>query len=394
MLLGVSVIVFMVLRLAPGDPAEVMLGANANKEDLDRLRTQLGLDQPLHVQYLTWISHVARGDLGRSLWMKRPVLGEVLERFKATLLLTGSALLLSTLGGIALGIASATRANSLLDRLSGVASLFGASMPVFWLGIVLMVIFSLWLGWLPASGMYAPYGGGGLRDLLAHLVLPAVTLAAASVTIIARLTRATMLDTLGQDYVRTARAKGLGERMVVWRHALKNALIPIVTVVGVQAGYLLGGAVLTETVFAWPGVGTLVVQGILARDMPLVQGGVLVIALSFVLVNLAVDTLYAWLDPPDQVPVIARHAPPPRAVTASPSSPWPPSRWPSRPRSPRPGSRSPTPTRWTRRAGSGRRARPGIPSAPTSSAAISSAASSGARGSRCSRGSAPRRRRC
>jgi peptide/nickel transport system permease protein len=296
-LLGVSVIVFLVLHLAPGDPAEVMLGANANREDLERLRRQLGLDQPLHVQYLTWIGHVARGDLGRSLWMKRPVLGEVLERFKATLLLTGSALLLSTVGGIALGIVSATHANSLLDRLSAVASLFGASMPVFWLGIVLMVIFSLWLGWLPASGMYAPYGGGGLRDLLAHLILPAVTLAAASVTIIARLTRATMLETLGQDYVRTARAKGLGERVVVWRHALKNALIPIVTVVGVQAGYLLGGAVLTETVFAWPGVGTLVVQGILARDVPLVQGGVLVIALSFVLVNLAVDTLYAWLDP-------------------------------------------------------------------------------------------------
>jgi peptide/nickel transport system permease protein len=296
-LLGVSVIVFLVLHLAPGDPAEIMLGANANKEDLDRLRAQLGLDQPLHVQYLHWIGHVARGDLGRSLWMKRPVLGEVLERFKATLLLTGVALLLSTVGGIALGIASATRANSLLDRLSAVASVFGASMPVFWLGILLMVIFSLWLGWLPASGMYAPYGGGGLTDLLAHLVLPAVTLAAASVTIIARLTRATMLEMLGQDYVRTARAKGLGERPVVWRHALKNALIPIVTVVGVQAGYLLGGAVLTETVFAWPGVGTLVVQGILARDIPLVQGGVLVIALSFVLVNLAVDTLYAWLDP-------------------------------------------------------------------------------------------------
>ena len=296
-LLGVSVIVFLVLHLAPGDPAEIMLGANANREDLERLRTQLGLDQPLHVQYVTWIAHVARGDLGRSLWMKRPVLGEVLERFKATLLLTGTALFLSTVGGIALGIASARRANSLLDRLSAVASLFGASMPTFWLGIVLMVVFSLWLGWLPASGMYAPYGGGGLRDLLAHLVLPAITLAAASITIIARLTRAAMLEMLGQDYVRTARAKGLAERPVVWRHALKNALIPIVTVVGVQAGYLLGGAVLTETVFAWPGVGTLVVQGILARDIPLVQGGVLVIALSFVLVNLAVDTLYAWLDP-------------------------------------------------------------------------------------------------
>ncbi|HEU5191871.1 MAG TPA: ABC transporter permease [Methylomirabilota bacterium] len=296
-LLGVSAIVFLVLHLAPGDPAEIMLGANANREDLERLRSQLGLDQPLHVQYVTWIGHVARGDLGRSLWMKRPVLGEVLERFKATLLLTGTALFLSTVGGIALGIASARRANSLLDRLSAVASLFGASMPTFWLGIVLMVIFSLWLGWLPASGMYAPYGGGGLRDLLAHLVLPAITLAAASITIIARLTRAAMLEMLGQDYVRTARAKGLAERPVVWRHALKNALIPIVTVVGVQAGYLLGGAVLTETVFAWPGVGTLVVQGILARDIPLVQGGVLVIALSFVLVNLAVDTLYAWLDP-------------------------------------------------------------------------------------------------
>jgi ABC-type dipeptide/oligopeptide/nickel transport system permease component len=228
--------------------------------------------------------------------MKRPVLAEVLGRFKATLVLTGAALLLSTVGGLALGIASATRPNSLLDRFSAVASLFGASMPVFWLGIVLMVIFALWLGWLPASGMFSPYGGGDLGDLLAHLVLPAITLAAA-VTIIARLTRSTMLETLGQDYIRTARAKGVVERVVVLRHGLKNALIPIVTVVGVQAGYLLGGAVLTETVFAWPGVGTLMVQGILARDFPLVQGCVLVVALSFVLINLAVDLLYAWLDP-------------------------------------------------------------------------------------------------
>jgi peptide/nickel transport system permease protein len=170
-------------------------------------------------------------------------------------------------------------------------------MPVFWLGIVLMVVFSLWLGWLPASGMYAPYGGGDAKDLLAHLVLPALTLAAASVTIVARLTRSTMLEVLGQDFVRTARAKGLAERGVVVRHALKNAMIPILTVIGVQAGYLLGGAVLTETVFAWPGVGTLMVQGILARDFPLVQGCVLVIALSFVLINLAVDLLYGFLDP-------------------------------------------------------------------------------------------------
>ena len=294
---GVSIVIFMVLHLSPGDPVEIMLGSQATQEDRSRLREELGLDQPLHVQYVRWLGHVARGDLGRSLWMKRPVLAEVLVRFKATLILTGTALLLSTAAGVALGVASATRPNSLLDRTSAVASLFGASMPSFWLGIVLMVVFALWLGWLPASGMYAPYGGGDLRDLLAHLALPAVTLAAASVTIIARLTRATMLETLGQDYIRTARAKGVVERGVVLRHGLKNALIPIVTVVGVQAGYLLGGAVLTETVFAWPGVGTLMVQGILARDFPLVQGCVLVVALSFVLVNLAVDLLYAWLDP-------------------------------------------------------------------------------------------------
>ena len=296
-LLGVSVIIFMVLHLSPGDPAEIMLGSQATQADLERLRAELGLTQPLYVQYVHWLGLVVRGDLGRSIWMKRPVLGEVLGRFKATLILTGAGLLLSTVVGLALGIASAVRPNSLLDRLSAVASLFGASMPVFWLGIVLMVIFALWLGWLPASGMFAPYGGGDLRDLLVHLALPAVTLAAASVTIIARLTRSTMLETLGQDYIRTARAKGVVERAVVLRHGLKNALIPIVTVVGVQAGYLLGGAVLTETVFAWPGVGTLMVQGILARDFPLVQGCVLVVALSFVLINLVVDLLYAWLDP-------------------------------------------------------------------------------------------------
>jgi peptide/nickel transport system permease protein len=296
-LAGVSIVIFMVLHLSPGDPAEIMLGSQATEADLTRLRAELGLNEPLPAQYVRWLARVARGDLGRSLWTKRPVLGEVLLRFKATLILTGTALVLSTAGGLGLGVASATRPNSLLDRLSAVASLFGASMPAFWLGIVLMVVFALWLGWLPASGMFAPAGDGDLRDLLAHLVLPAITLAAASITIVARLTRATMLETLGQDYVRTARAKGVAERGVVLRHALKNALIPIVTVIGVQAGYLLGGAVLTETVFAWPGVGTLMVQGILARDFPLVQGCVLMIALSFVLINLAVDLVYGWLDP-------------------------------------------------------------------------------------------------
>ena len=296
-LVGVSIVIFGVLHLSPGDPAEIMLGSQATKEDLVRLRESLGLNEPLPIQYVHWMGHVVRGDLGRSIWMKRPVLPEVLGRLGATLLLTGTALLLSTAGGLALGVASAAWPRSLLDRLSAVASLFGASMPSFWLGIVLMVIFALWLGWLPASGMYASYGGGGVGDLLSHQILPAVTLAAASITIIARLTRSTMLETLGQDFVRTARAKGVAESGVLLRHGLKNALIPIVTVVGVQAGYLLGGAVLTETVFAWPGVGTLMVQGILARDFPLVQGCVLVVALAFAVINLAVDLLYAWLDP-------------------------------------------------------------------------------------------------
>ncbi|HEV8308449.1 MAG TPA: ABC transporter permease [Methylomirabilota bacterium] len=296
-LAGVSVVVFLVLHLSPGDPAEIMLGSQATQEDLARLRAELGLTEPFPIQYLRWLGHVLQGDLGRSIWTRRPVLREVLDRFRATLVLTGSALLLSTVGGIALGIASATRRNSFLDRVSAVVSLFGASMPVFWLGIVLMVLFSLWLGWLPASGMSAPYGGGGVVDLLAHLILPAVTLGAASTAIVARLTRSSMLEVLGQDYIRTARSKGMIERAVVVRHGLWNALMPIVTVVGVQAGYLLGGAVLTETVFAWPGVGTLMVQGILARDFPLVQGCVLVVALSFALINLAVDLLYAYLDP-------------------------------------------------------------------------------------------------
>jgi len=296
-LLGVSVVVFLVLHLSPGDPAEIMLGSQASQADVARLRADLGLDEPLPLQYARWMAHVLQGDLGRSIRLRQPVLGEVLIRFRATLILTTTALFLSTVCGIGLGVLSAARPRSLVDRLSTLGSIFGASMPSFWLGLVLMVCFSLWLGWLPASGMYGAHGTGGLADLLSHLALPAVTLAAASTTIIARLTRSTMLDILRQDFVRTARAKGLVERGVVLRHALRNALIPTVTVVGVQAGYLLGGAILTETVFAWPGVGTLMIQGILARDFPLVQGCVLVIALGFVLFNLAVDLLYAFLDP-------------------------------------------------------------------------------------------------
>ena len=296
-LAGVSIIVFMVLHLSPGDPVDIMLGTQATQEDRARLRTDLGLDEPLHVQYVRWLGHVVRGDLGRSLFMRRPVLGEVLGRLQATLILTGTALLLSTTAGIALGVASATRPHSLLDRVSAMASLFGASMPSFWLGIVLMVVFALRLGWLPASGMYAPYDGGDLRDLLAHLALPAVTLAAASVTIISRLTRSTMLETLGQDYVRTARAKGVVERAVVLRHALKNAMIPVITVMGTQFGFLLGGVVITEAIFGLPGLGRYTVESINQRDYPQLQANVLLFASVLLLINLIVDVSYAWFDP-------------------------------------------------------------------------------------------------
>ena len=296
-LLGVSVIVFVVLHLTPGDPAEVMLGSVATKEDLTRLRRELGLDRPIHVQYFTWIGHVLRGDLGRSLWMKRPVLAEVLERYKATLLLTASALLLSTVGGIALGIASAARANSLLDRLSAVASLFGASMPVFWLGIVLMVIFSLWLGWLPASGMFAPYGGGGLRDLLAHLVLPAVTLAAASVTIIARLTRSAMLEVLepglcphgprqGRRRMGRRGAPRAEERADPDHHRGRRA-----GRLSAERRRAHGDRLRLARPRHARG------PGHPGARRPARAGRVLVIALTFVLVNLAVDLLYAYLDP-------------------------------------------------------------------------------------------------
>jgi peptide/nickel transport system permease protein len=211
-----------------------MLGSQATQEDLARLRASLGLNEPLPVQYAHWMAHVVRGDLGRSIWMKRPVLPEVLGRLGATLLLPVRRSC-SPPSAVSRSACPPPWPRSLLDRFSAVASLFGASMPSFWLGIVLMVVFALWLGWLPASGMFAPYGGGGVGDLLSHLILPAVTLAAASITIIARLTRSTMLETLGQDYVRTARAKGVAEGGVLLRHGLKNALIPIVTVVGVQA---------------------------------------------------------------------------------------------------------------------------------------------------------------
>ncbi len=296
-LFGIAVVVFLIIHITPGDPAAIMLaGSPATQADVAQLRHQLGLDQPLHVQFATWLWRTVHGDLGRSLALRSPVRPEVVLKLKATTILALGALMLSVIVGIVAGVISSTRQYSVLDHVTMLLSLAGVSLPVFWLGLMLVMVFSVTLGWLPSSGMYSPVGGG-FGDLLKHLILPAVTLGSASIGIVARFTRSSMLEVLRQDYVRTAQAKGLSNAAVNLRHALKNALIPVLTVIGVQAGYLLGGAILTETVFAWPGLGTLILKGILSRDYPLVQGAVLFVACSFVLVNLVVDVLYAYLDP-------------------------------------------------------------------------------------------------
>lgn len=296
-LFGVSVVLFLALHLAPGDPAQLLLGPLVRPDDLTRLRRELGLDEPLPIQYLKWLANVLQGDLGRSIASRRPVLPEVIERFQATALLAGASLVVSVVVGLAVGVLSAVRRGTWVDRVAMLVALVSMSMPSFWLGMIFIIVFSLVLGVLPGSGMISPRGDGGVLDVLAHLVLPALTLAAVPTAVISRLTRASMLDVIGDDYVRTARGKGLSERRVVIRHVVPNALIGVATLVGIEAGYLLAGAVLVETVFAWPGLGSLLVTSILKRDFPLVQGGVMLIALSYVLINLATDLVYAYLDP-------------------------------------------------------------------------------------------------
>jgi peptide/nickel transport system permease protein len=295
-LIGVSLLVFAVMRLAPGDPAAIMLGAQATPEDVARLRRDLGLDRPVPVQYLQWMGRVLQGDLGRSIPLGRPVLPEVLLRFKATAVLTAGALVIAVALGLTAGVLAATRQYSWIDKASMGIAVTGVSLPVFWTGIMLILVFALSLRWFPSAGMISPYGGG-IGDLLWHLVLPAVTLGTASAAAVARLTRSSVLEIIRQDYVRAARAKGLSEGRVIRHHVLRNALIPVVTVLGLQLGTLVGGAVITEYVFALPGVGRLVVDAVFARDYPLVQGVVLLIALAFIVCNLVVDVLYGWIDP-------------------------------------------------------------------------------------------------
>ena len=285
-LIGVSIIAFLILHLAPGDPAELLAGEEATQEDIMRIRQQFGLDKPLYVQYFRFIKGIFTGEL-ISLKFEMPVMQVMWPRIINTIKLSLASILIAVLIGIPAGVLSATHRHSWIDYISMVAALMGVSMPVFWWGLILILLFAVTLGVLPSGGI------GGTR----HIILPAIVLGTASTAIIARMTRSSMLDVLRQDYITTARAKGLPERIVIYRHALRNALIPTVTVVGLQFGYMLAGAVLTETVFSWPGVGRLLVDSILARDFPVVQASLLIIATIFVLVNLAVDILYAFLDP-------------------------------------------------------------------------------------------------
>lgn len=296
-LFGLSIIVFLVMTLIPGDTATAILGAYATPENVERINRELGLDKPLVQQYLIWIGNVLQGDFGRSYALNRPVLDEVLERFGATLVLAGVSLVLCTVIGLVAGVVSAVRQFGWADRAITFFVLAGISMPSFWLGLLLIYLFAVHWRMLPASGMYAVYGGGDLQDLLLHLILPAVTLAVVAAGVIARLTRGAMLEVLRQDYVRTARAKGLTERRVIYGHAFRAALVSIIPVIGIQSGFVLGGAVYIETVFQWPGIGAMLVKAISSRDILLVQGGVLVVAASYVLFNLVADVLQSMLDP-------------------------------------------------------------------------------------------------
>ena len=314
-LVGISIIVFFTMHVLPGDVATMLLGERATQAQLADLRHQLGLDQPVVVQYLDFVRQVLHGDFGTSLRSSRPALSDVWVAFPVTLQLSLASLAIATALGVPIGVVAATRPGGLLDNLLMTATLFGVSMPIFWLGLMLLLVFGGWLGWLPIGGLM-PTGVdvpritgmtvldsllSGRPDLVVesvtYLILPAVTLATVPLAMIARITRSEMLAMASLDHVRTARAKGMPERRVILRHILRNALVPVITVIGLQLGLLLSGAVLTETIFALPGLGRLMVDSILSRDYPVVQAGALFVALVFVVVNLAVDLTYGLLDP-------------------------------------------------------------------------------------------------
>ncbi|KZL92302.1 ABC transporter permease [Clostridium magnum] len=314
-LIGVSIIVFVIMHVLTSDPTSIILGQHASADQIAALRKQLGLDNPLYIQYLDFLKGLLHRDFGNSLITQTSVWSELTTRLPATVELAFTAIIIASIVGVTIGVISAIKQNSIVDYISMLGALLGVSMPIFWLGLILIVIFSLQLHILPVSsriqvGMEPVHITGfyildsiftgnmaALQDSIKHLMLPAIALAAYSTAIIARMTRSTMLEVIGQDYIRTARAKGLGERKIIIGHALKNAFIPIITVIGLQLGSLLGGAVLTETVFAWPGIGSYTIEAILKSDYPVVQGAVMLMAVIFVSVNLLVDLIYGLLDP-------------------------------------------------------------------------------------------------
>ena len=314
-LLGVSVVIFVLIRLTPGDPARIMAGEHADQQTVEEIREKWGLNKPLPEQYFIWLKEALQGNLGRSITTREFVVSEIWERFPNTLELTLTAMIIAIVVGVIAGVISATKQYSIFDYSSMVGALFGISMPVFWLGLMLMFVFGLLLDWFPIAGRLnvnitlkrithfyvidslLTGNWPAFKDVLAHLVLPSIALATIPMAMIARMTRSSMLEVIRQDYIRTQRAKGLPERTVVYKHALKNALIPIVTVIGLNFGLLLQGAILTETVFSWPGLGRYAVQAVYARDYPAIQGSVLFIAGTFVLVNLITDIIYAYVNP-------------------------------------------------------------------------------------------------
>lgn len=296
-LLGITVIVFLIMALIPGDPATAILGSYATPENVEKLNRDLGLDKPLVQQYFIWLGNMLQGDFGTSFALNRPVLDEVVERFNATLVLAGTAFLLCSVLGVVAGVISAANQYGFADKSITFAVLLGISIPSFFLGMMMILFFAVNLRWFPVSGMWPIYGDRTLPALFTHLAMPSVALALVATGVIARLSRSAMLEVLRQDFIRTARAKGVHERGVIWRHALKAALVAIIPVLGIQAGFVLSGAVYIEIVFQWPGVGRMLVDAILKRDILLVQGGVVFVAACYVMFNIMVDVAQSLLDP-------------------------------------------------------------------------------------------------
>jgi peptide/nickel transport system permease protein len=293
-LLGMTIVIFLLLSVLPGDPAELIQGDMADQETINALREEWGLDRPMLERYVTWLSKVMRFDLGTSLYDGTPVLKLILNRFPFSLLLAVTSLVFAAFIAIPFGVLAATRQNTMLDYMTVVAATAGLSMPVFWLGLLLMLLFGIYLEWLPISGMH---GGIFSWQGFSHLIMPALSLGALEAATICRMTRSSMLEIIRQEYVLTARSKGVSERIVIWSHAFPNALIPVITVVGLRLRYVFSGVVLTETVFSWPGIGKLLYDAVLARDYPLIQGTALFVAIGVVFLNIIVDLAYALVDP-------------------------------------------------------------------------------------------------